>query len=1272
MRLRRLYRALLGTLAMGVILLGVLAGITHLAMPWLARNPHGVARWLGERIERTVSIGHLDGAWYGGGPVLTLHDVRIGARDPAQPPLTLPSAQLAFDLLAPLRRGRAFSEFRIDGVELQLSNEQGQWRLHGLEAAADAGAAQQSFSLGALGALELTHARLRIVDARHGLQTQLTLPVLRVLNRGEQLRVLARVAPGEGDGGGELFDVVADIAPAALSGTLYVGGRDVDLAAALAGHAPAGLRLSRGRGLLQAWLQLREGRVEAVRTRVDLREVVAGSADTLAPQPRLAVEPRAAFDRLAFSARWLRASGGWTLDLADLVAGAGDAPPARLRVQRRGEAENAQWSVAARALPLEPLGAVAMLGEPVPPALRRWLYLAHPRGRLDALTLHWNGANDYELQASLREGELASADFVPGVERLDLDVLGDAQSLLLQLPVQATRVTLPAMFRRPFLFSQLGGDVVLRRADAGTWRIETDRIVFEGEGYGGELRGAAELAVGRRPFLDLYAVTHHGEVPAAKLFWPVNIMPRTAVVWLDRALVEGRIVDGRVAVRGDLADWPFHNLAGRFIARAEVDDATLDYHPAWPRAQDLHAVAYFINDGMQADASAASALGNTVQAASATIPTFRDAVLDLTVKGGGSASGLLGFLRATPVGRRWAEPLRELALDGRGAVEFNLKLPLDDVDQLALDGKVQLQARSLDQARYGQHFTDVSGLLQFSAQGLAAHGLAVTYRNRPALLSIDIGNSVSDPAHAFEAQLDGIYTPAQVFADASVLAPLVAQLQGESAWTARVAVARPEDAATPVRLTLASDLVGTAIDLPAPLAKPAAASWPLRIALDLPYAGQRVDLQLADLLAVSAQLPAADKPFGLRLRFGAADAGVPPMGIQVDGKLARLDIGAWLELALGDVGGGGGALQTIDLQADEVVLGGRHFSDVHLAIDNQPATTRVTIDSAALAGQLDIARADASRGIEARFARVHWPEAPPGKDAAATPTAVAPAALPPLHLVVDDLRLGSASFGSARFDSHPIADGMQIDLLRTDSPNIRMQAQGEWTGSAGANRSRMSVRLDAQDVGRMLDALGYAGLIEGGATTAHIDASWPGPPSAFALADLDGSLTIEIADGRIPDAKPGAGRIFGLLSITEIPRRLSLDFSDFFKSGLGFNSIKGTFKLGDGNAWTERLYVDSPAAEITVSGRTGLRARDYDQRLVVEPRAGATLPLVGAIAGGPVGAAAGLVAQGLLNKPIGQAVKREYTVTGSWDHPEFTPVVTAQTERKPGPTRPQR
>ncbi|MFN2330040.1 MAG: AsmA-like C-terminal region-containing protein [Chromatocurvus sp.] len=163
---------------------------------------------------------------------------------------------------------------------------------------------------------------------------------------------------------------------------------------------------------------------------------------------------------------------------------------------------------------------------------------------------------------------------------------------------------------------------------------------------------------------------------------------------------------------------------------------------------------------------------------------------------------------------------------------------------------------------------------------------------------------------------------------------------------------------------------------------------------------------------------------------------------------------------------------------------------------------------------------------------------------------------------------------------------------------------------------------------------------------------WPDAPSEFGLQQLSGDLDLNVRDGHIRDVRPGAGRILGLFSLTEIPRRLSLDFGDLFQQGLVFNSIRARFYLEGGAAFTDSLLVLSPAAEIQISGRTGLVDRDYDQEMRVLPAVGGSLPLAGALAAGPAGAAAGLLMQGVFNDPLRRAAATRYRIRGSWESPE--------------------
>jgi uncharacterized protein YhdP len=368
-------------------------------------------------------------------------------------------------------------------------------------------------------------------------------------------------------------------------------------------------------------------------------------------------------------------------------------------------------------------------------------------------------------------------------------------------------------------------------------------------------------------------------------------------------------------------------------------------------------------------------------------------------------------------------------------------------------------------------------------------------------------------------------------------------------------------------------------------------------------------------------------------------------------------------------------VQDIDVQASQLLFLDRVFADTRLQLNRNAAATRVVIKGRGIDGNIDIAT-EGNRAVQGRFAKLYLPSngaAPTGAPAAAAPASASasastsaatpvaapgiaevenPAALPPLRFNIADLRIGQAQLGKAELITTPTAAGMRVDKFQTQARNLNLNAAGEWVRSGQGTRSSFRLDFRAKSLGQMLDALGYADMVQDGATHATLTGAWPGSPGAFSLATLSGSLKADIGQGRLLDVEPGgSGRLLGLISLAEIPRRLSLDFSDFFKKGFAFNTARGDFVFSDGKARTDNLRIDGPAAEIRVTGTTGLREEVYDQRVEVLPKAGGILPAIGLLAGGPAGAAVGVMAQAVLQRPLKQTTRVVYRVTGPWQKP---------------------
>jgi uncharacterized protein YhdP len=199
--------------------------------------------------------------------------------------------------------------------------------------------------------------------------------------------------------------------------------------------------------------------------------------------------------------------------------------------------------------------------------------------------------------------------------------------------------------------------------------------------------------------------------------------------------------------------------------------------------------------------------------------------------------------------------------------------------------------------------------------------------------------------------------------------------------------------------------------------------------------------------------------------------------------------------------------------------------------------------------------------------------------------------------------------------------------------------------------SSVDATFSSTDVGATLRSLNYGEFMSAkhGDLQAHL--TWPGGFDEGFLARASGGITLHVESGQLLTVQPGAGRLVGLMSVAALPRRLSLDFSDLVDKGLSFDTVHGDFELRDGNAYTSNLLLSGPAAEIGIAGRTGLGTHDYDQTAIVTGKIGSTLPVAGAVIGGPVVGAALLLFSQVFKEPLKGVTRGYYRITGPWDAP---------------------
>jgi len=191
-------------------------------------------------------------------------------------------------------------------------------------------------------------------------------------------------------------------------------------------------------------------------------------------------------------------------------------------------------------------------------------------------------------------------------------------------------------------------------------------------------------------------------------------------------------------------------------------------------------------------------------------------------------------------------------------------------------------------------------------------------------------------------------------------------------------------------------------------------------------------------------------------------------------------------------------------------------------------------------------------------------------------------------------------------------------------------------------------------MGKLLKKALSMDFLSGSKTYLSFDLNWKGPPFQPNIRDLQGEAQLDMGKGSFLHFKPGLARFLGLVNFDALLRRLKLDFKDVYKKGMAFDTIMGNFQFDEGLMYTNNLEIIGPSAFILISGNTDLVNETYDQLLSVSPRLDTTLPVAGAIVGGPVTGLAVLLAQQAFSEKLQKIQRIRYEVSGSWDEPVIT------------------
>jgi uncharacterized protein (TIGR02099 family) len=878
------------------------------------------------------------------------------------------------------------------------------------------------------------------------------------------------------------------------------------------------------------------------------------------------------------------------------------------------------------------------------------------------------GPGRYQLAARFDGLSMRGLGRIPGFSGAAGSVRADQTTGQLELDTRRFVVDAPAQFEAPLAFDAVRG-LLDWRLDGPAPVLQLQRLTFENADLAGGAEGRVVLDPAQGPVLELKGALLRASVAAVPRYVPL-VAGEAVRAWLRSALVGGSVRDATVVVAGPMRAFPFpKDVEGRFEVRIPVSDATFAIGPGWPVLEQIAGGLVFHGTGLQLDA-AGSVLG-------ARITATRVGIADLLAhdpdgrdrrRGAGRRHGIPPLRRRVagrPLDRRHHEGREDRR---RGPAEAVARDPDPPPQDTKVAGTYQFAGNRIEGLVGLPVLGRVTGPLEFTERGARLPGATADILGMPVRFGVDVK---ADGAVVVEARgRAGADRLREQFRH-----PLLARLAGDTDWRAMASVKGDRG-----EVSVESDLRGMAVDLPAPVGKAAADVAPLRYQRKWRDAELTQSLTVADRVSLATVGAPGDAPGAFR-RAAVDLGGGPPRvperhGILVTGAWPRLDGDAWIaaipSFGAATAGGGSGPLPAvgIDVRFGTAAIAGREFHEVGLKAQRRGSVWEGAVASREVKGRVDWYPAARGR-VVAKLERLHLPEIPAAPPALATaPPAADPVGgheLPALDVTADSFRMGALDLGALILRAVPEGRTWQIEKLDLRSPDGHLTAEGGWQATRGKPRTQLTLRLEASDIGGLLKRLGRPEGVAGGDALLTGVIEWAGNPYRLDPATLSGRLSLEAHRGRFTQLDPGMGKLFGILSLQALPRRIALDFRDVFSQGFAFDEIRANSTIAGGVMHTGDLRMSGSSAQVTMTGDIDLAHESQTLDVRIVPSVSDSIAIVGAAVVNPLAGLAALLLGKALGNPIDRAIAFEYHISGTWADPVVTKGRKATPPRAPKP-----
>ena len=765
------------------------------------------------------------------------------------------------------------------------------------------------------------------------------------------------------------------------------------------------------------------------------------------------------------------------------------------------------------------------------------------------------------------------------------------------------------------------------------------------------------------PYLDIDSSWSIENIMAIKRLIPENKMNPSLYQWAQDAVQSGRVTKGKTRIIGSMKNFPFSDRNGIFQINAQIKDLLLHYAKDWPETyiQDMHLIV----DRNQIYSYKNNLLSNKLEMSDASIEIkdIFNPKLQIQANSIAKLDTMRNFMMASPIDTFFGKKLKNITLMGVADYQVSIHLPLRLAQRKNYNFITQIKPKNarLSVTSIVPAIENLNGIINISRNDISSEQLSAKFIGEPVV--IDLAKAVKDSDFMSSIiSMEGVTSINAIerdfeykFNDSLVGENIKYQL---SLNIPRYDLPQPR----PFFLNIKSDLKQAIINLPYPFSGEVNGNKQLNMNLLFPSEDSiHFDGQLYSDIRWDIYFKKNND--GWTFNRGTISLGDDPIepldsrGLHIRGITDWIEFDDWMKFTRINENKkqflDSSFIRSIDLTMGNLLIFGRSFEQQRVVANRGSNSWIIDLYGEQAEGSINFPyEFNGQQPIELDMNILNIGKA----NNVWHGNKLSPIDFPSIYIKIKEFAFSDHFFGSLNADFIKFDDGLRAVDIETIAPSFTINANAGWVMDESHNSGQHTYidgKLSSSDTMDTLIKLDYQPIIDSSDMNIDIDVKWPGGPREDYLKYAQGDFNVSLGSGQLEEFEPGAGRMFGLLSVVALPRRLSLDFRDVFNKGFGFDEIIGDFKLNKGKAVTCNLNLKGPAADIGILGSVDLIAMEYHQAAIVSTNYGNTLPIVGAVVAGPPAAAALLLFSQIFKKPLQEMAQIYYDVLGTFEIPKI-------------------